>query len=212
MVCLAASARAALVVNIGSVTASPGSIGSALDVTLANTGSTAVSNIGGFAFEIMAPSSSITFTADNTSTTSPYIFAGSSVFGPNASLQPPILPGQTLAALDITNLGSGVTLNANSSLGLGHVLFNVAPGAAPGPVTVTSLGFPVTNLSSTAGANITLGSLNSGVITIQGAGATVPEPSSLFLGLVAALILMAVGGIWSAAGRFSTRSPATRNT
>jgi hypothetical protein len=192
VLCPVANANAALILNVGSVTASAGSSGNALDLTLANTGSTAVTGIGGFGFEIMVPSnSSITFTAVNTSTTTSYIFAGNSVFGPNIAVQPPNLPGQLLEALDISSLVSGVTINANSSLGLGHVLFNVGSGAASGSVTVTPVAFPTTNLSNASGGNMTLGSLNSGSIAIQ--GLSVPEPSSLLMGVFAGATLIVAG-------------------
>jgi hypothetical protein len=214
---LAPDASAALVVNIQSVSASAGSTGNALDVTLQNTGTSAVSNIGAYAFEITVPSNSaITFTAVNTSTTTfNYIFAGTSFFQNvvpgGISVQPPNLPGQTLEAQDITTSTSGITLNANSSLGLGHILFNVAPGAASGAVTVTPAPNAIaTNLSNVSDAPLTLNTLNSGTITIQG-GAAVPEPSSLLLALLAAATLSAAVRVWRAVGRGSARSAAKPN-
>jgi len=127
------------------------------------------------------------------------------------SVQPPNLPGQTLEAQDITTSTSGITLNANSSLGLGHILFNVAPGAASGAVTVTPAPNAIaTNLSNVSDAPLTLNTLNSGTITIQG-GAAVPEPSSLLLALLAAATLSAAVRVWRAVGRGSARSAAKQN-
>jgi hypothetical protein len=212
LVSLVAPAHAAMIVTVGSKAVSPGTSGNTLDVTLANTGASAVS-IAGFQFEVTVPSSSIIFTAVNTSTTAPYIFAGNSLFGPNILNPPPTLPGQAVSAYDIfMTPNAGVSLGAGSSVGLGHLLFNVASTAAPGPITVALLGSGATALSDPNGISIPLGTLNSGTITV-GAG-SVPAPTSLLMGLIAAAALIAVRRIWigpkagCASFRSSPASPA----
>jgi hypothetical protein len=81
-------APAALIMTVQSVTVLPGTTGNALDVTLTNTGPSSV-QIGGFAFELTT-SAGITFTGATTATaTAPYIFGGSSAFGPNLATLPP---------------------------------------------------------------------------------------------------------------------------
>ena len=63
---------------------------------------------------------------------------------------------------------------ANSTVGLGHVLFNLAP-AASGVIPVSIQGFPDTGINDPAGANITISSFVPGSITIM-TTAAVPEP------------------------------------
>jgi hypothetical protein len=177
--------HAGFVFTVESVTAASGSTNDTFDVTLKNTGSTAVT-IGAFAFEITA-GSGVTFTAvDIYTTTVPYIFAGDSGFGPDISNQPPNLPGNTLAALDFSLSGVGFSLAAGATIGLGDVHFNVAPTAS-GPVAISFLGYPDTNLSDTQGHNISLtgSTLTGGTVTVT--PSSVPEPYSLVL-LATALI------------------------
>jgi hypothetical protein len=169
---VAAPARADLILTVESVTVSAGSSDDALDVTLTNTGPSAVS-IGGFSFELTT-SFEITFTLANISTsTSPYIFVGHSLFGPVISTTG---PGQTLDASDVYDVaGSGTTVASGATVGLGQVLFNV--GGATGQFAVTLAGYPLTGLSSPQGVNVPFTSEVNGTITV----ASVPEPSSVAL-------------------------------
>jgi hypothetical protein len=180
-------AHAGFVFNVESVSATAGSMNDKLDVTLTNTGSSAVT-IGGFAFEISA-GSGVTFTAvDISTTTVPYIFAGNSGFGPDISNQPPNLPGNMLAALDFyATPGLGISLAAGETVGLGDVHFNVSLTAS-GPVAISFLGYPDTNLSDAAGNNISLtgSTLTGGTITVT--PSSVPEPTSLAMTAIALAI------------------------
>jgi hypothetical protein len=169
--------RADLVISVQSVTATAGTTGDSLDITLNNTGPNAVT-VGGFSFEVTAATSVINFTAATTGTsTAPYIFDGNSLFGPTISTS----TGQTLDASDsFSIINSGTTVGSGATLGLGHLLFNVASGAPTGPVAVTLTSFPATSLSSPAGGNLTINSLVNGTITVNGSSnSVVPEPSTL---------------------------------
>ena len=119
----------------------------------------------------------------NTSTSAPYIFDGLSLFGPD--LTGPT-SGQSLIASDVFLVPfSGSTLGAGVTLGLGHILFDVALGAAPGVFPVTFTAFPATSLADPTGANLTIQTLSAGQITITGTAAA-PEPrtlATLFFGL-----------------------------
>jgi hypothetical protein len=176
----AAPAQAALILAVQSVSAAAGSTGNAFDVTLQNTGPSAVT-IGGDSFGLMVGSPNITFTSATTATTlAPYIFDGQSLFGPTISFTP---PGQTIQAADLfATFGSGVSVGAGVTVGLGHVFFNVAPGTTPGPYTVTVLPFPTTGLTDPNGNNIPINTLSNGTITVTpGTTAAVPEPATLLL-------------------------------
>ena len=181
-----AGARAGLIMAVQSVSASAGSTNDVLNLTLTNTGPSAVT-IGGFSFQIGA-GSGVTFTSVDTTTTPAYIFAGHSTFGPDISNSPPNLPGLNLAAGDTyATFGSGFSLGvgAGNAVGLGRVHFNVSTGAS-GSIPITLAGFPSSNLSNANGVDITQSSgttFTSGTVTVL--GIAVPEPSSLALGAFA---------------------------
>jgi len=175
-------ARADVVITAQSVTVPAGSTNDALDLTLTNTGPGSV-QIGGVAVGLFVPTGKgITFTAATTGTTAaPYIFDGLSLFGPNIGTVGG--GGLSIVASDLfAVIGSGATIGPGSSAGLAHVLFNVAPGTAPGPVTVSLTPFPTTNLSDFAGNNVPINTLNNGTISIT--VGSVPEPSTPVLALV----------------------------
>jgi hypothetical protein len=179
------AARADLVFNIESVSASAGSTGNTLDVTVTNTGPSAVT-VGGFSFEISTPTSNINFTDATTATTlAPYIFGGNSAFGPSIAIS----TGQALDASDsFFPFGSGSTLGAGATVGLGHVVFNVASGTPGGPITVSFTGGGFTSLSDPDGNDIPITTLGTGTITVK--SGTVPEPStSVLLGFAMLLSL-----------------------
>jgi len=168
-----------LIVSVESVTANAGSTGDALDITLTNTGTSAVT-VGGFSFEVSVATTNVTFTEANISTTvAPYIFQGSSLFGPVISTS----TGQSLMASDLfVTIGSGASLGAGTEVGLGHLLFNVSAIAHSGPVMV-SLVAPTTTLSDPSGGNIVIDNLNNGTITVE--SSVIPEPSTLVSAITA---------------------------
>ena len=175
--------HASLIVTVGSVAATAGS-SSAFDVTLTNTGPLAVS-IGGFSFGITAANANVSFTSATTATVTPYIFGADSLFGPN--LAGP--SGQSLIASDLDAVGN-VSVGSGATFGLGHVIFTVAGGAAPGPVTIALQSSPAfTSLSDAAGSPIAINTLTGGSVTVT---SSVPEPStwlSLAVGLFAVITL-----------------------
>jgi hypothetical protein len=175
--------HASLIVTVGSVNAAAGS-SSAFDVTLTNTGPSAVS-LGGFSFGITTGDTDISFTSATTATVSPYIFGADSLFGPD--LAGP--SGQSLVTSDLDAIGD-VSVGAGATLGLGHVIFAVAGGSAPGPVSITLLSSPAfTTLSDATGSPVTINTLTGGTLTVT---SSVPEPStwlSLAAGLFAVITL-----------------------
>ena len=168
------SAKADLVISVQSVSAVAGSSGNGIDVDLTNTGPSAVT-ISAFSFGISIANPDISFTDANTSTTAAYIFGANSLFGPD--LTGPT-SGQSLFTSDAFDVPlAGFSLSAGSSAGLGHVLFDVAPGAASGLFPVNLSLFPTTSVSDASGNDIPIGMLSSGSITIT-SSAVVPEPST----------------------------------
>ena len=171
-------------ITVQSVTAAAGSTNDTLNVTLTNTGTSAVT-VGGFAFEITA-GDGVTFTSVDTSTTPAYIFAGHSAFGPDISNQPPNLPGTIAGGRgQLRHRPAGHQPGvAGATVGLGDVHFNVS-SSATGPISISLAGFPMTNISDAAGHDIT-----PSVGTTFSAGRSrsprpVPEPSSLAMTAIA---------------------------
>ena len=181
-----APAHADMIVTVQSVSAAANTPNNFFDVTLTNTGTIAVS-VDSFTFGISTSDSAISFTDANTSTSlSPYIFGSDTLFGPD--LTGPT-SGQSLVASDIDSIGA-VSVGAGTTVGLGHVSFGVAPGAATGPFAVTLGDSPaLTSLSDAGGHNIVIQSLVNGQITITSAA---PEP---LLFLPVGLALLAAGTI-----------------
>lgn len=192
LVLSAGTSRAAVVLTLQSVTATAGSTGNTLDVTLLNTGPASIT-VGSFSFEITIASANIQFTDATTATVlASYIFniGGShSAFGPSIATNTPLAPGAPLDASDnYSPFGSGQVVASGGTVGLGHVVFNVAPATAPGPYTVSFNTDPAfTSLSNASGnATFPITTFTPGVITVIGATA-VPEPSPLVLAGVALL-------------------------
>jgi len=159
-------------------TVAAGSTNNSFDVLLTNTSGPAVS-IEGFFFEIQASSTDLTLTDATTATTSAaYIFDSNSLFGPDI-----ISAGSTAQDLDASDLDSvsAISLASGTTLALGHVLFDVAPGAHTETVDFTVVGFPGTSLADNAGNNVPITTFQGEELKIQGAATVVPEPSSLFL-------------------------------
>lgn len=175
--------QASLIISAGTTTANAGTTGNAFDITLSNSGPSAIT-LGAFALEIsVLPSTDVSFTSATTATSQPYVFAGDSLFGPNIDT----LTGQTLDASDVCSacldaIASGVTV------GLAHVFFDVLPGAQPGLIAV-SFGLPYTSLSDLSGQLLDA-TLQSGTITINDNGTSVPEPSTLALLALPAIVLV----------------------
>jgi hypothetical protein len=167
-----AAARADLIVAVGSTSAAAGSNDQFVDVTLENTGGSDIT-VESFSFDFSTSNTFVTFTSADISTVDPYIFAGNSLFGPVISTTS---PGQSITASDLDAAG-GAIVAAHSTVGLGEVLFNIAPDATSGIASLVLDGAG-TSLSDVAGANIPITTLIDGQITIT-TGATVPEPSLL---------------------------------
>jgi hypothetical protein len=183
------TARADLILFGQSVIATPGSSGDSLDIDLTNSGPSAIM-IAGFSFGISTANPDISFTDANISTTDSYIFVGNSLFGPD--LTGPT-SGQSLVTSDTFSIPfSGITLNAGTTVGLGHIIFDVAGTATGGVFPVTFAPFPSSSLSGPDGNNIPIDTLSNGQITIT--AAAVPEPSSLRL-LVAGIVLVMGAGV-----------------
>ena len=170
--------RADLVIAAESVTVNPGTSGNSLEISLQNTGPSAVT-LAGFSFEISIGNPDITLTEALISTSlNPYIFAGHSLFGPEIDTSN---TGQVLQASDIYDIiFGGATIGAGTTVGLGLVLFDVASAAGSGATLVTLGGFPATSLSDALGADVSIDTLTNGQITIQ-PSASVPEQSSVTL-------------------------------
>jgi len=161
-----------LCLSIQSVTANPNTTGNVFDVLLTNETGASVT-IGGFIFEVTTADTGITFTEATTATTvDPYLFAGDSLLGPEIDV---VSGGQTLEAADFSASGAGDAIGNGDTLGVGHIFFDVANGAALGPATV-SFDTTVTSLSDAAGNNLAY-STTPGAITIQST-TTVPEPAT----------------------------------
>jgi len=190
MSALPASADAVILLEIGSVSAAPGSSGN-IEVDLLNdTGSSIV--VGGFNFEISSADSDIVFTGAGFSTAAPYIFdiiAGySSDYVNSVPLGIPTL--SSLSANDFFDIpGGGTTLGVGDTLGLALVTFDVLPTAALAPATVSFSTDPAaTNVSDQNGFSIPIDSFLSGTIDVA-----VPEPSTAAMFLAA---LMGLGVWW----------------
>src|SRR5437879_3424530 len=130
-----AAAVGNVVMTVQTVSNNAGTNNAILEVSLTNNGPGAIT-IGGFSFGISVGTTNLTFTGgSNGTTTAPYIFGSSGVLG-SLVVQPPTLPGQTLYAEDIFSvIGSGTTINAGATVGLGHVVFNLNPATPTGPIT-----------------------------------------------------------------------------
>lgn len=164
--------------SIQSTAANAGSSGDRFEVILTNSGPSTV-NIAGFSFGLQTSDADIIFTDVTTDTTTSYIFAGDSLFGPDI-VNPGGASGQQILASDLELTGSGIDLLAGQSLGLGEVFFNVSPTASTGIANLTFLSFPSSSLADSSAADIAIAELNGGTVTISGSS-SVPEPSSVLL-------------------------------
>lgn len=170
--------QAALIVTAGTVSAGAGTTGNVLQVTLTNTGPSTVT-VGAFSFGVSTANAGITFTAATINTASPYVFAGHSFIVPTFSPTIDLTTGTSLLASDLYDVfGSGATLASGATVGLGRLLFNVAPGTPNGVNGVTVAAFSATSLSDALGNDLAFTTAN-GSITVTGAVTAVPEPATL---------------------------------
>ena len=178
-------AQGSILFTIQPAVAFVGSVGDSLDLTLTNTGPTSV-NIGGFSFGFSVPDPHIVFTGVTTATLAQYIFLGDSLFGPNIGTTS---GAQTVVASDLCITCTGANIvGAGVTVGLGHIFFNVLPGAT-GVIPETFIAAD-NSLSTPAGANIAITLATASTITIVPSG-VVPEPSTwamLVTGLATAVI------------------------
>ena len=182
-------AQASLIINFVPVTVAAGTIGASFDVNLTNSGPSA-QTISAFSLGLSVSDSHITFTGGNTATTQTYLFNGDSFDVINAfpftTVPPP--NGQTVEASDNSNSGAGKSVASGATVGLGHILFNVAGNTSAGHIAVSLVSTcatinSCTSLSDAAGANLAFAA-NGGNITVT-ASAMTPEPSTLLLALCA---------------------------
>ena len=184
------SAHADLIVAAQTVAANAGSSGNTLELTLQNTGPSAVT-IGGFSFGVSTSGTDINFTlADINTALAPYIFKGNSLFGPNINTS----TGHSLTASDLDSDPAGATVSAASTVGLGRLFFDVSPAASAGPHTVTIEPFPATSLSDPSGNDVPITATVPGAIIVPAGPQLVPEPATVYS---AAAALVAGAWFWT---------------
>jgi hypothetical protein len=183
--CLMAAlpAHGTTLVSIESVSAGPGTVGDSFDVVLTNTGPSATT-VGSFTFNILTLDTDISFTDVTTGTTAatyifPSSFLGPDLTGPNT--------GQTFAVepFDLSIAGD-VTIGAGDTVGLGHVVFDVANGATFGTFAVTLGPTPAVTSLANSGGNVTIDALDDGDIMIVS-----PEPATVLPAGLAFLVAAA---------------------
>jgi hypothetical protein len=189
-----APARAAIILSLTSVNANINSTGNAFELTLTNSGPSAVS-IGGFNFGVSVSNTHLTLQdAKVTTAAAPYIFLGGDSFVIDFLLSDSVMQsttGQSIFGNDFrltpfagTSVGSGATV------GLARILFDVDGTALAGPVNATiSLLAAETSLADENGANIAINAYNNSIITLQDSGQVIPEPSA-YLTLGAGLLTL----------------------
>ena len=182
---MAAPARADLIITVLDSFAAPGETGT-FDITITNTGPSAV-DISSFSIEpTLSPTSGVHFTDVTMATTLTYIFAGSSGVSASAPFSYNTFPTSDFVATDSSFATNGYqTIGAGTTLGLAHVLYSVDAGTPLGTVVPVTLDLTGTSLTDGAAVPSFLSFTPvNGTITI--ASRAVPEPS--------AVLLVAVGG------------------
>jgi hypothetical protein len=191
IICLLGStgALADVILTGQSVTVAAGSSNNAVEIDLTNSGPTDIT-VAAFSFGVQISDSDVSFTDVTTGTTSTYIFAGNSLFGPD--LTGPT-SGQSVIASDVfATPNKGAVLASGTTVGLGRISFDVAAGAASGSFPVNFLAFPTSSLSDPTPLDIHIDTLSPGGITIL--PTSVPEPSSLIPLLGCALLAVGTRG------------------
>jgi hypothetical protein len=183
------TARADLVFSMTPGSASAGGSGS-FDVVLTDTGGDF--NVAGFNFEVTTSDTDVIFTDITINTVAaPYIFAGDSLLAAPVTgsiLENPPSTAQDAQAGDVTADFTNKAIADGDEVGLGHVLFTIAPGASPGPVSI-DFG-SATSLSDAEGDLIAFDN-SGGTLTITGGTVVTPEPAMtgvLGLALIIGLI------------------------
>lgn len=198
----AAPARAQIHVQIQPVTAAAGSHGNSFDVTITTD---YLRFLKEFSLALSVPTTDLTFMGISTGTAMPYVFAGSSIFGPDISIQPPSLPGQAILADDQSGLfpnafkPPGAQLDARTTYGIGHVTFDVAASAPSGPIVVTIdpihtafAGYTPTEIQGLPHDLPTV--VIDGTVTITGGTPPVPEPvQSVLMGAGLGVLWLGIG-------------------
>jgi MYXO-CTERM domain-containing protein len=172
----AAPADAQLTLGTSPTSAVAGGSG-AFDITLTDVAGSF--NVAGFTFGIsVAPSSGVTFTGADMNTAARYIFFGNSlddIF--SQPLSTSTFPTTDVNAFDVAFIG-GTTVSAGDVFALGDISYAVAPGTAPGPVTVDFVGVgSFTSLSDSSG-NAVAFTTNDGTIEVNSSLASTPEPGA----------------------------------
>src|SRR5580698_453212 len=187
--CAMGQARADLVYSVTPASAGAGGTGS-FDVLLTDTGGDF--NVAGFNFEITSPDADVTFTDITINTVAaPYIFAGDSLLADPVTgsiLENPPSTAQDAQAGDVPADFTPAAIADGDEVGLGHVLFTIAPGASPGPV---SIDFGSATSLSDAGGNLIAFDNSGGTLTITAGTIATPEPAMtgiLGLALIIGLI------------------------
>lgn len=205
---VAAPAHASLILNIQSVSYAPGSNGDSLDVTLTNTGTSAV-GVASFQFDISTTNTSINFVdATDLTTLAGYIFPNAVSFDYQFTGTTDILPngansnsGQNFASdipSDLDVNGTNISIGAGATVGLGHVIFNIASNATTGPATITfdQANTILDTFNGTTDVPLTITTFNSGTVTV---GAATPEPA------VFGPALLGLACLWIGRKRFASR-------
>jgi hypothetical protein len=180
-----ARADALMTIGIQSLSVGPGGSG-AFDVLVTNNSGGTI-NLAGFSFEVDTTDTDITLNGSTINTSTPYIFAGNSGFGPTLNLDS---PGQVMDGEDIAATPNSFTAVADgATYGLGNVTFSVSLTAAPGSIaTLTINPDPAfTSLTDDGGNPVSFNS-TTGTITVS----IVPEPSTWLL-IAAATPLLWLG-------------------
>lgn len=183
-------ARASLIVSISNVSAPAGAIGASFDVNLQSAATT--QSVAGFNLALSVGDTHFTFTGGNTGTTLTYLFAGDSFDVINAFAFTTVPPpnGQALQAGDLSNGGAGTTLVSNQTVGLGHIVFNLAGNTPAGPIAITIVPNCVTanactSFSDADGDPLAFTVAGPGTITVTPSTNSAPEPSTIFMSLTA---------------------------
>ena len=185
----AQTTRADLVFSADTAYVPPGaSTANVMEVTLTNTGSSAV-DIAGFAFQLTASSSNISFTQVTDATVTPYIFAGNSYWGPDITIYgDPNVPGPAISGGDnVLNANTFTSVAAGATVGLGEVFFDVTPGLSVGSVVAVQFTGGINsadNLSDASANPVNVDLMKDGSVAV------VPAPSTF---IVSAGILFLAG-------------------
>lgn len=173
----------------------PGDVGDSFDVLLTN-GTGAALSVAAFSFEVSSNDADVTLiSADTFTSAAAYIFSGDSFDLISGGGPVNTSSGAKLDGSDLTNDFTNVSIASGATVGLGEVFYNVAPGAALAPFTISFSGGAAANNLSDTSFNVTDPDI-SGVLnlTITSPSPTSsPEPSSLVL-LPAGLIAL----VWKA--------------